>query len=141
MEVNIYTTQAVNYWAVLVAAVAYFVLGALWYSPGLFGKTWRNGVGKTDEQVKADFTPVSLVWTFIMSLLAAYGIARILSWMHAASMAQGLQVGLVAGISFAMATVWMHDAMERRPRSLTVVNSLYSIIGFVVMGLILGAWR
>jgi hypothetical protein len=32
----------VNYWTVLVAAVAVFVLGWLWYSPLLFLKPWMR---------------------------------------------------------------------------------------------------
>jgi len=31
-----------NYWAVLVSAVASMVIGALWYSPILFGNIWMN---------------------------------------------------------------------------------------------------
>ena len=37
---------------VLVAAVAVFVLGALWYSPILFGKAWVRAHGYTEEQMQ-----------------------------------------------------------------------------------------
>ncbi len=30
----------INFWAVIVAAVVAFVLGALWYGPFLFGKAY-----------------------------------------------------------------------------------------------------
>ncbi|MBA2685130.1 MAG: DUF1761 family protein [Gemmatimonadaceae bacterium] len=41
------TMSTLNVWAVLVAAVVAFVLGALWYSPPVFGKLWQkaNGFG------------------------------------------------------------------------------------------------
>ncbi len=32
----------INYWAVVLAAVAAFVVGALWYSPLLFGKLYMK---------------------------------------------------------------------------------------------------
>jgi hypothetical protein len=34
-----------NWLVVLVAAVAYFVLGALWYAPPVFGKVWAAAGG------------------------------------------------------------------------------------------------
>ena len=49
-------SMAINYWAVLVAAVAYMILGAIWYSPILFGSAWMRLIGKTKEQAMADFS-------------------------------------------------------------------------------------
>ena len=42
----------INWIAVVVAAVACFLLGGLWYSPVLFGKAWQREAGLTDEQLK-----------------------------------------------------------------------------------------
>ena len=42
---------AINYWAVLVAAVATFLLGAVWYTV-LFGSQRRQLLGYTEEQLK-----------------------------------------------------------------------------------------
>ena len=38
-------TNNVNWLAVVVGFAVSFVLGWLWYSPKLFGKTWAEGVG------------------------------------------------------------------------------------------------
>ena len=46
-------TTGVNYLAVLVAGIVYFALGAVWYARPVFGKAWMEGVGKTEEQIKA----------------------------------------------------------------------------------------
>lgn len=137
------------YLAILVSGVAYMVLGALWYSPALFGKTWMKGIGKTEEQAKADFKPINYLWAFVGSLVAAYGIGRILLMMDHGSMLgagtiglrEGFLVGALAGVCFAGATFFVNDSMEGRPRSLTIANALYHLVGFVIMGTILGAWR
>ena len=39
----------INWIAVVVAAVACFLLGGLWYSKALFGKAWQRETGLTDE--------------------------------------------------------------------------------------------
>lgn len=135
------SASGVNYWAVLVGAVVYFILGALWYAKGVFGKTWMQAVGKTEEQLKAAFSPWKFVWTFIGSLLAAYGLARIMSWIPGVSLSTGIMVGLLAGICFVLAPMSINDVMEGRPCKLTTVNILYHMVGFVLMGIIIGAWR
>ncbi len=38
-------TQNVNWLAVIVGAIAAFLIGWLWYSPKLFGLKWAEGVG------------------------------------------------------------------------------------------------
>jgi len=60
----------INYWAVLVAALATFLLGGLWYT-ALFGKTWVKLHGYGDEQVKkmqARRPP----YVFFPSMIACY---------------------------------------------------------------------
>ncbi|MFH1892680.1 MAG: DUF1761 domain-containing protein [Candidatus Zixiibacteriota bacterium] len=134
-------SPGINFLAVLVAAAAYFILGAIWYSPALFGNHWTKLIGKTKEQVRADFSPWKLVGAFIGGFFSAYGIARILSWTSLEPMWGGFGLGLMAGICFAAATVAVNDVMESRSMKLTIINSLYNVIGFVGMGLIIGAWR
>jgi hypothetical protein len=42
----------VNYLAVLVATIASFVLGFIWYNPKVFGKSRMKGAGLTKKDVK-----------------------------------------------------------------------------------------
>ena len=37
----------ISWIAVVVAAIACFLLGGLWYSPALFGKAWQREAGLT----------------------------------------------------------------------------------------------
>ena len=65
----------VNYLAVLVSAIAIFILGGLWYSKALFAKTWIALMGITEEQMKAKPSapmPVLLLQALICSLLISW---------------------------------------------------------------------
>ena len=135
------SSSGVNYWAVLVGGGVYFLLVALWYSKGLFGKVWMQGIGKTEEQIKAAFKPWKLVWSFIGSFFAAYGIARLMSWTSGITLRHGIKIGLLAGVCFILAPMTINDAMEGRPMKLTVINVLYHMGGLILIGFILGAWR
>ncbi|MEW5925629.1 MAG: DUF1761 domain-containing protein [Candidatus Zixiibacteriota bacterium] len=134
-------TATINFWAVLVSAVAYMALGAIWYSPALFGNAWMKGIGKTKEQITADFSPVSYFVAFATSFLAAYGIARIMLWMGGESIYDGVIVALLAGVCFVLTSLGVTDAFEKRPRSLSFINIFFHIVGFVIAGIIIGAWR
>ena len=134
------STVGINYWAVLVGGGAYWLLGALWYSPALFGNAWMKGVGKTKEQIAAGASPFNYIWGLITSLVAAYGIARIMIWTGRDSIADGITVSLLVGVCFVLTSLSVNDVFEGRPRSLSVINILYHIVGFVIIGIILGAW-
>ena len=58
--------------ATLVATLAGFALGAVWYGP-LFGKTWMRAVGTTAEALQRDFNPAGTYGaTFVLGLIASY---------------------------------------------------------------------
>jgi len=135
------SASGVNYLAVLVAGVAYFLLGGIWYAKPIFGKVWMQASGQTDEQMKASFSIWKMVWAFIGSLIAAYGIARVLSWQAQVDAVRGLMVGLLVGVCFVFTIVTIRDQMESRPGKLTIISVIYNLIGLMMVGLIIGAWR
>ena len=117
------------------------VLGAIWYMPALFGNAWMKGIGKTKEQVSADYSALKMVWALIGSLIAAYGIARILSYMAAGTMWDAVLIAIMAAVCFVLTTTFINQNMEGRPARLFFINGLYNLIGFFIMGLIIGGWR
>src|SRR6202171_6823876 len=90
---------AVNFLAVLVAAVVMFILGGLWYSPVLFVKKWVALQGKTEEQMRAEAAsanmPLMYISAFVCSLITAIVMAHIL--VHIASI---IPTGAVHGAFF-----------------------------------------
>ena len=64
-------TMGVSWTAVIVGAIAAFLVGWLWYSPMLFGKTWAQGHGV--ELGSAQSMPVGAMVTQVIGLL-------LLSW-------------------------------------------------------------
>jgi len=131
----------INYLAVIVAAVAYFVIGALWYSPVLFGKTWMKGIGKTPEQMAGGSAILNYLMGLITAFIASYGVARVMLWSGRSSIGDGIITGVLVGVCFVLATMLMNDIFEKRPKGLTAINVLFHIVGLVVAGIIIGAWH
>ena len=86
--------MSVNIWAVLVAAVAQFIIGAIWYTP-IFGRVWVkiHSFDKlkpaTQKEMQKQMMPL-LVWQFIASVVTAYVLAHFIKtqpevvWWHLA---------------------------------------------------------
>ncbi|MFQ5982793.1 MAG: DUF1761 domain-containing protein, partial [Woeseiaceae bacterium] len=82
-----------NWLAIIVAAVAAFVLGGAWYAKGVFGGVWMQDVGLTEEDASNANMPKIFGGSFVLQLIAAMTLATILgpesTWLT------GVHVGLL----------------------------------------------
>lgn len=65
-------TNYVNVLIIPIAGVIPLLVGALWYSPAVFGKTWMRVSGVTEEQTKAGGMIKIFAFTYLFGLLVAY---------------------------------------------------------------------
>lgn len=86
-----------NFLAVLVAALASFALGALWYSPLLFTKQWMKAHGLTQPKLKAMQTQAAKTYgiTFASQLLLAYTLAVLIGMLHVETLVTGIKLGIL----------------------------------------------
>jgi Protein of unknown function (DUF1761) len=126
-----------NWFAVIVAALAYFVLGYLWYADFAFGKQYRAAIGQADVAAPE---PVPIVVNALAWLLAAIALGLIAKAIGADSWSDGLVLGLVVGVGFVLTGQISDILYTKRPTSLLWLNGAYAVIGFAVMGVILGSW-
>ncbi len=131
----------VNFLSVLVAALVYFALGAIWYSRALFANPWKRHIGKTEEQLKENFSSLAFLWSFIWSFVAAYGIARILIWANGTTAGAGFLVGLLVAVCFIIAPMTINNLFEQRSKTLLAINAAYHSVALILAGIIIGAWR
>ena len=130
----------VNFLAVLVSAVAYMVIGFLWYGP-LFAKPWMALVGFTEEQLRQGADPKMYALTFVGSLVASLVLAVFINATGMTTLAGGVQVGLLAGVGFVAPSFGANYIFLRKPLKLYLIDALYQMFTLLVAGAILGAWR
>src|SRR5206468_13041216 len=92
----------VNYLAVLVAALAVFVLGWLWYSPLLFFKPWMRlrGMDPVAAMAGAKMPAGKLLIEIVSCLILASVIARFVSLLGVSSWLGAVHFGLFLWIGF-----------------------------------------
>jgi hypothetical protein len=125
----------VNWIAVVVAAVASFLLGGLWYSPALFGKSWQREAGLTDEQVKSGNFVKIFGLSLVLSLLAAWNFANFLG--PRPSLALGFGAGASAGLLWVAGSFGINYLFERKSLKLFLINGGYHTLQFAIIGLVL----
>ena len=129
---------AVNWLAVVAAAISMFVIGGVWYS-ALFQKAWMSANGFTDDDMKRGNPAIIFGVAFVLSLLMAANLAFLVA--NVADLGAVVGYSVAAGLGFAAFGLSLVAMFERRPLGYHLINGSYLTIAFAVMGLILGLWR
>jgi len=136
--------SSINYMAVLVAGVAAFALGSLWYS-AFFGKTWQRLLGLSDESLQKGNMALIMISSFVLMTVMSFGLAILIQG-HASPNSEvdavsGLYHGLVVGVLFVGMSVGINYLYQRRSFRLWLIDAGYQILFLGIQGLILGAWH
>jgi surface polysaccharide O-acyltransferase-like enzyme len=129
----------INYVAVVVCAMVYWLLGGLWYAL-LFGKQWMALENITIEQGRSMNSALPYVITFVLNLLIAFVLAQICSWRNANTAGRGAAIGVLLWVGIVAPITYTTHMYEMRPKELFAINEFYPLVGLCVMGLILGVW-
>ena len=131
--------NAINWWAVLVAAVSAFALGGLWYSPAMFGKAWLRETGLTEDQAQSGHPGKVYGLSFLLALLGAAVFAFFLGPQPAFPFAVG--VGFVAGFAWVAGSFGINYLFEGKSGRLFLINGGYHTVQYTLIGAILGLWH
>jgi hypothetical protein len=133
----------INVWAVLVGTLALWVLGALWYSPVLFGKIWQKEVEFKEEEVSKGNLAKVFGLSFLLMLFLVWALNFVINSHKPenVSLFSGLHYGVFMGFFFSMMTMGINYLYQRRSLKLWLIDGFYIVIGLGIAGMILGAWR
>ncbi len=131
--------ESINYFAVLVAAAATFLVGGLWYSPVMFQRAWMNANNLTEADLAGGETGKIFGLAFVFALVMSLNLAMFLN-APGTTVAWGATAGALTGVWVALG-IGTVALFERRPAAYTAINGGYWFVSLVLMGAILGAWR
>lgn len=128
-----------NYVAIVVAAVASFAFGSIYYM--ILSKPWMAAVGKTEEQIKTDGMKPSV---FIVTALAQLVMAWVLSGVigHLGTDQVTVMNGLISAafiwVGFVATTLVVNHGFQGAKKSLTVIDGGHWLGVLLVQGLVIG---
>ncbi len=132
----------INWLAVISAAIAYFVLGAIWYSKALFGARWATLVGMDMNDPDKNRGMVKMFTiTLLLIIVSCVGLAVLVNRLDLVLLLSGIKLGLLTGFCFATTAVSISFIYESRPAGLYFIDCGYHLIGHIVAAIILSLWR
>jgi hypothetical protein len=121
--------------AVLYAAIAQWLLGALWYG-FVFKARWMALVGiPAGDKPKNAWFP--MLASFIANAVLCMVLAHLVKWSGAVSMQRGLYVGAICWAGFMAPVMITESIFERRPAKLFAINAAYWLLAMMIGGGIL----
>jgi len=129
----------VNWVAIVIAAIAQFIIGWVWYGP-LFGKTWMSMMGMSQQSMSREGMGKIMTLNFIGSLVTAAVLSMLVGWMGAKTLGAGIAAGFWAWLGF-VATVTLGGVLfAKMSWNLYILNNAYQLVSLAVMGAILAKW-
>ncbi len=146
----------VNFFAVVLAALVGFGVGAVWYSPWLFAKRWQELVGMDAWNVKKDgagvdplqamkahgFTPTqAMAVEFVSLLVMSFVLANLALALNTHGAFSALRLGFWIWLGFQGTLLLSGVLFERRPFELFYINAGERFAAILLMSLVVGLWH
>jgi hypothetical protein len=132
-----------NHWAILVAALVFWVLGAVWFSV-IFKKPWQSGMAKLGTKIhkpSSSEMKKKFVASFLLNVVQVWGMAVIVSGFQIMAVQPAICTGLLVGVCFAGASMACKALWGSHGIKLILIDVGYPIVGFVVSAIILALWQ
>lgn len=136
--------NTINFWPILVASIVSFGIGALWYSPILFGKEWMSLLKMTEHdmlEIKARGVGKYYVAQFIATLVMFTILGFAISSIGIMSASDGGFVGFLAWLGLVLPVSLSGILWKREPGKLFLIDTINYLVVLAIGGAILGAWR
>ena len=134
---------ALNWLAVIVAALVYFALGALWYSPMLFARPWQRSIGWDESRTPPQGSAMTYIVPVLAYLVMAVAVGLLVEATGTDELAEGIILGLVLGIGLSLAHTFVDASFSpEKPAPWTwfAINGTYHALGLVIVSVILAIW-
>ena len=138
------TFAGINYLAILIAAVAGWLSGAVWYTA--LATRWVAAQGKTVEQFHAEQaakkgTPAAwlpFALAFLADLVMAWVLAGMVGHLGTVTIRSAVISALFAWGGFVVTTVLVNNAFAGRSYLLTAIDAGHWLVALVLMGVVIG---
>ena len=129
----------INWVAVIVVGIIYFLIVIFWYYPQIFGNMWLELVGKEGvEKSKIIKESIVMVFTSIITVLILEILLDLTGWNDVGS---ALLLSLLLWIGFvAMLSINQKIFNDRGVKLFLIEYGAY-LVAFLVSGLILALWQ
>ena len=133
-----------NFPAVLVSAVAAFILAFLWYMPPTFGLRWadltKRYTGLSDAELGSNIPMKAGLW-FVGFVVNAFALAILINLTQTADVRGAVTLGLVTCFGIGAVVSSWPPIHAKQPWGIWLMNNGLFLLQQIVMASILTLWR
>ena len=135
-----------NWLAILVASLVSFVSGAIWFGPKTFFPVWWKAMGKEPSEAAGSGSNMAVVFgaTYLGQLFQVTSMAMIIAACRFAypgfSLAEGLTLGIIAGVGLIAASSLSHRLFGGQGFKVWLIEVGSDAINIVIASIILTLW-
>lgn len=142
-EVTFELLGELNWLAVIVGAVIYFAIGALWYSPMLLGRPWQRSIGWDPDKTPPQMSVATYLVPMVAYLVMAIATGMIAKAIGSQGLGDGLMLGVVIGVGYAAAHTLVDatfDPNKPEPWTWFAINASYHALGLIIVAVLVSVW-
>ena len=122
----------------LVAAIAAFAVGAIWYM--VLAEPWMEAVGaprEADGKPQFEQSPKLFAMGFVCQVLVAGMMRHVFASSGVDTLISGTVSGFGIGLFFITPWIALNNLYSMRPAKLTLIDGGYATLACTIMGLVL----
>ena len=127
----------ISWLAVVLAALATFAVGGLWYGP-LFLKAWQKEAGITEESMQARHPAYVFGGAFLLNLFAAYILGHVLATYGRPPAHVDIMIAFGVAAGFIVTAFGVNYLFAGKSFKLFAIDAGYWIVTYSLMGAIFG---
>ncbi|WP_343633865.1 DUF1761 domain-containing protein [Fluviicola sp.] len=133
--------SAINWLSVVVAFVAYSVLGALWFTV-FFKKQYARSLGKEGEKLQ-NSTPIFFIGPMVCSLVITITSALLMRALGIQTLANATEFALIAGVGYLFSNTVNIAINPNMPKPIPygIISGTFHLVGMLIVCSILSAIR
>jgi hypothetical protein len=128
-----------NWLAVVVATLAWFAYGAIYYAPPVMGNRWQKA---TKVTLGENYRPPPSL--FIITLLAYLGTTVVIGLLVAQTgvhdIGDGLGLGSALGVGFGLLPALVVQLYEQKGSSYWLISGMFALISWMGVTALLAVW-
>ena len=123
--------------AILAAAVAGWLFGAVWYT--VLGRVWQTALGGDPDacknQKKMPLTPMLV--SFLAALVMSAVLYQLLINLGVMGVQNGAVAGLTVGLGFVATSVLVNNLFQGKKLMVTLIDSAHWVLALVIEGVVI----
>lgn len=124
-----------NVLPIFLATIAYMIVGALWYSPLLFGNLWMQEL-KIDWK-KMEGQNKAMALSVVLGLVLSIGLSIVLSMINIVSIDQAIETAFLLWLGIMLPVLGTGPIYEKQPIKVFVISAGYHLVALLTMAIII----